>query len=99
MIRMNMEKFINSLSTIEDRGNLEEKPVLSYLHNLIVLSSISNNAPEISEVDFDTFTMIDLEKYYMAAVEIMESTFPQMEQMLQDFSQMKALRATKTNFF
>jgi hypothetical protein len=42
---MDVEKLLDSISEIEDRGNPVEKPVLRYLHDLIVLSTLRENAP------------------------------------------------------
>lgn len=99
MIRMNVEKLLESLSEIEDRGNPGGKPVLGYLHDLIVLSTLRDTAPEVVEVDFDAFTVADLEEYYEVAVDAVENTFPQMEQMVKDITAIKALQTTKMDFF
>lgn len=99
MIRMDVEKLSKSLSEIEDRGNPREKPVLSYLHDLIVLSTSRDSTPEVTEVDFDAFTVADLEEYYGVAVDAIENAFPQMEQMVKDIAGIKVLQAQKMDFF
>lgn len=99
MIRMDVEKLLESLTEIEDRRNPDEKPVLGYLHDLIVLSILRDTTPEVTEVDFDAFTVADLEEYYKVAVDVFENTFPKMEQLIKDITGIKALQATKIDFF
>lgn len=99
MIRMDMEKLLVSLSKAEGRGNPCDNPVLGYLHDLIVLSTLRDQAPGVTEVDFDAFTLADLEEYYEVAVEAIENAFPRMEQMIKDITAMKAFQATKIDFF
>lgn len=99
MIRMDVEKLLESLTEIEDRRNPVENPVLGYLHDLIVLSTLRDTTPEVTEVDFDAFTVADLEEYYEVAVDAVENTFPKMEKLVKDITGIKALQATKINFF
>jgi len=94
-----MKKLLENLSVVEDRGNPAEKSVLGYLHDLVVLSTLRDRTPQVSEVDFDTFTMADLEEYYEVAVDAVENTFPKIEQLVKDITGIKALQATKMNFF
>ena len=98
MVKMNIEKLLESLSNIEDRKAPEEKPVLGYLHSLIVLSTISDSTPDITELDFDAFTVADLEEYYEVAVDTVENIFPQVEKIIKDITGIKALQASKMSF-
>ena len=96
---MDIEKLVESLSKIEDRRTPKEKPVHGYLHNLIVLSAMNDITPDITEVDFDVFTVADLEEYYEFAVDTVENIFPQVEKIIKDLTGIKALQASKMNFF
>jgi hypothetical protein len=60
MIRMDVKKLLETLSVVEDRGNPAEKSVLGYLHDLIVLSTLRDTTPVVTDVDFDAFTVADL---------------------------------------
>jgi len=99
MIRMDVEKLIDCISEIEDRRNPEDNPVLGYLHDLIVLSTLRENAPSVAEVDFEAFTVADLEEYNEIAVNAVENTFPMVEQIVRDMDKIKSLHSNIMEFF
>jgi len=95
---MDVEKLHENLSKTEDRGDPLEKPVLGYLHDLIVLSTLRDTTPEVTKVDFDAFTIADLEEYYEVAIDAVENTFPKMEKLVKDIIGIKAFQAGKIDF-
>lgn len=99
MIRLDMKKLLEVLSVVEGRENLTEKPVLGYLHELIVLSIIRDETITITEVDFEAFTLADLEEYYKYVIDVVENTFPKIEQLINDITSIKALQTTNIDFF
>jgi len=99
MIRMDLEKLLLSLCEIEDRGSHGDKPVLGYLHDLIVLSTLKETTPDVMEVDFDAFTMADLKEYHETAIDAVENIFPKIEQLVKDMESIKAFQAFSTAYF
>lgn len=99
MIRMDIKKLLETLSVVEDRGNPAEKPVLGHLHELIVLSTVRDETPKITEVDFEAFTLVDLEEYYKTTMNGVENTYLKIDQLVNDITGIKALQATKIDYF
>lgn len=99
MIRLDVEKLLHSLCKAEDRGCHDDNPVFNYLHKLVVLNSIENKSPKVTEIDFEAFTQADLEEYHEIAIDAVENIFPKVEQLVKDIDIIKACQATSITYF
>lgn len=99
MIRMDLKKLLGSLSGIEGRKSIDANPVLSYLHDIITLSSLQETSPSIAGIDFTTFTMEDLDEYYEDILSTMDDNSSKADHLINEIVGMKALHASKINYF
>lgn len=99
MIRMDLKKLLGSLSGIEGRKSIDANPVLSYLHGIITLSSLQDTSPSITSIDFNSFTMENLDEYYEDILSTMDDNSSKADHLINEIAGVKALHASKINYF
>ena len=99
MIKLNIEKLSSSICEVEDRGCHDDNPVFKHLHRLITLNSMEDISPSITEIDFEVFSLADIEEYYEIEIDAVENIFPKVEQLVKDIDSIQACQATSITYF